>query len=291
MINAPEGGAQDLIIHVLGASRYEVANYDNVAIPTNIDVTDATRDDFEGFYARLFDHAVAAYPGAVVTEYAWAPVSCDPCPIAPLNDAELTLLGRTAASLRDTTLTRLHLRYDARAAGEDLVFRAAEPLWGGLEMRTRGRLPQHPSVGTTSSEAGDRFQARYVIRHRWEGEVRCSNPEYERWGGPPRGRQYRQATPLARRDVIGQRPLDEHVLADIEPVTLLSTAAPTPAIKEPDPTPPPTMISEEPQATPASSDGCAHCSSPTRRSGSLGLAIGLGLFVLAGSRRSRGRPD
>jgi hypothetical protein len=289
MINAPEGGAQDLIVHVLGGSRYEVANYDNVAIPTNLEVTDATRDDFEGFYAGLFDHTMAAYPGAVVTEYAWAPTTCDPCPIEALNEPELTLLGRSAAGLRDTTLTRLHLRYDAGAAGEDLVFRAAEPIRGGGEIRIRRKheaqyhLEQQARV---YPNAADAFQARYSIRHRWEGEVRCSHPVYEQWGPPPRGRKHRQATPLTRGDAVSQRPLDEHLLTEIEAVTLLSTAAPEPSVTEPDPTPPPTMMAREaPPITPATSEGCAHCSSNPGRSGPLGLASGLGLLLLLASRR------
>jgi hypothetical protein len=37
-------GTQDLVVTILARNqRYEVANYDNVAIPTNIDVSDATR--------------------------------------------------------------------------------------------------------------------------------------------------------------------------------------------------------------------------------------------------------
>ena len=44
--------------------RYEVANYDNVAIPTNIDVSDATRSEFGAFYATLFDQTLAKHPRA-----------------------------------------------------------------------------------------------------------------------------------------------------------------------------------------------------------------------------------
>jgi hypothetical protein len=285
MINAPDGGAQDLIVHVLGASRYEAANYDNVAIPTNIDVADQTRADFDGFYAGLFDHTMAQYPGAVVTEYAWSPLSCDPCPVQGLSEPELQLLGRTAASLRTTTLTRLHLRYDAGGTGEDLVLRTAEPLRGGAEVRINRRVDQRILVGPSGP---DMFQARYAIRHRWQGEVRCSDPDYERWGPPPRGRQYRQAIPLLQRDAVSQQALDAYLVANIEPVTLLSIAAPKPAaVVEPEAPLPTLPISVAPPITPASSDGCAHCSSDPWRSGPLGLVFGLGLCLLAGLQRSR----
>src|SRR5262249_43816781 len=71
-------GAQDLVIHVLGRSRYEVANYDNVPIPTNLDVNESVRESFGAFYAALFDRVLARHPHAVVTEYAWSAGSCDP---------------------------------------------------------------------------------------------------------------------------------------------------------------------------------------------------------------------
>ena len=49
-------GKQDLVTVILARNqRYEVANYDNVAIPTNLEVADATRRQFGSFYASLFD--------------------------------------------------------------------------------------------------------------------------------------------------------------------------------------------------------------------------------------------
>jgi hypothetical protein len=57
-------GTQDLVVTVLArGQRYEVANYDNVAIPTNIDVSDATRGQFGAFYTTLFDQTLAKHPG------------------------------------------------------------------------------------------------------------------------------------------------------------------------------------------------------------------------------------
>ena len=59
--------------HPRADQRYEVANYPNVTIPTNLDVdADGARTSSAAFYAALFDARVEKHPGAVVTEYAWA---------------------------------------------------------------------------------------------------------------------------------------------------------------------------------------------------------------------------
>jgi MYXO-CTERM domain-containing protein len=102
LINVPEpsadgqGGKQDLLIHILApGTRYQVANYPNVTIPTNLDLTDTAKQSFGEFYVSLFDHTLAQNPGAVVTEYAWGAGSCDPCPgpAAALTNQELLELG------------------------------------------------------------------------------------------------------------------------------------------------------------------------------------------------------
>lgn len=88
------GGEQDLIVHVLALDqRYEVANRPNATIPTNLEVADATREDFGGFYRALFDATRAANPGAVITEYAWQATNCDPCPGPVLSSTDLATLG------------------------------------------------------------------------------------------------------------------------------------------------------------------------------------------------------
>src|SRR6185436_5525277 len=127
------------------SQRYEVANYDNLVIPTNLDVVSAARTQFGTFYAALFDHTLAARPRAVVTEYAWDANSCDPCPAPPLEPDDLAALGGevfpSSASDKFNTsfvLTRLHARYDKDSLGEDLMFRAAPPIEGGREVRGQG---------------------------------------------------------------------------------------------------------------------------------------------------------
>src|SRR5262249_46008665 len=91
---ANSSGTQDLIVNILAPhQRYEVANYANVTIPTNINVKNDVREPFAGFYAALFDRTVEMNPGAVVTEYAWQATTCDPCPGPALNYGDFTLLG------------------------------------------------------------------------------------------------------------------------------------------------------------------------------------------------------
>lgn len=87
-------GKQDLIVNVLAkGQRYDVANYPNATIPTNLDVTESTRGRFGEVYAALFDKVVEKTPKAVVTEYSWDPGTCDPCPGPTLDGDDLATLG------------------------------------------------------------------------------------------------------------------------------------------------------------------------------------------------------
>ena len=198
------GGTQDLLVHVLADDqRYELANYENVTIPTNLEVSDETRARFGEMYAALFDATLAAHPGAVVTEYAWPAANCDPCPGNPLDAKDLLTLGgdvvvsepvrmRAPAGRRRRAqpgpfaryvLTRLHYRYDEESLGEDLVFREAAPIAGGRE-----HLADETGTGAIPAPQ-NAFQGRYIIRHPWEGAITCEAPQRGRWGGPPSGAQ------------------------------------------------------------------------------------------------------
>jgi hypothetical protein len=87
-------GHQDLLVHILAKKqRYEVANYKNVTIPTNILVKDHVRDRFSEFYATLLDRTLEENPNAVITEYSWDASTCDPCPVPALESGELYTLG------------------------------------------------------------------------------------------------------------------------------------------------------------------------------------------------------
>ena len=205
-------GKQDLIVYVLSKeSRYEVANYANAFIPTNLDVTDATRGSFGAFYAALFDATLDKAGGrAVVTEYSWMSNGCDPCPTPPLGDADIAALGGDAllgmapppgaadagtgvtgdpmggyyGSSTPMVLTRLHTRYSSATLTDDLVFKAAPAIVGGRELAVdpSGALEK----GAVPSSMNN-FQARYAIRHTWTGAITCEKPHRGVWGGPPNG--------------------------------------------------------------------------------------------------------
>ncbi|HJZ84886.1 MAG TPA: DUF2330 domain-containing protein [Polyangia bacterium] len=221
---------QDLLIYILApGSRYEVANYTNAFIPSNVEVSDVVRSNFGAFYAELFDETVRRHNNrAVVTEYAWespilhrAPVvnwqsyHCDPCP-APaqppptLSDwvslGDETILGALANAQPKQAvtaplppgvpetwiLTRLHTRYDKATLSDDLVFRVARPMTGG----TANADGTNADEGATPSKDGrNRFQGRYIIRHYWEGPVACDNPRYGIWTGPPANQAGYRTTP------------------------------------------------------------------------------------------------
>ncbi|HEY5924213.1 MAG TPA: DUF2330 domain-containing protein [Kofleriaceae bacterium] len=205
---ANSAGTQDLIVNILSPrQRYEVANYKNVTIPTNITVKNDVRDKFGAFYVALFDATVEKHPGAVVTEYAWDATTCDPCPGPALDHTDLQTLGGdvldgaaaspTAYQNRDFVLTRLHARY-GKSIKDDLQFKEAAAIAGGREhLVSGGKLEE----GAQSSPVNN-FQARYAIRHAWTGPITCNNPVRGRWGGkdgepaifgppPRRGGQYK----------------------------------------------------------------------------------------------------
>ncbi len=183
---ANSNGTQDLIVNILApGQRYEVANYGNVTIPTNLDVKEETKTQFGAFYAALFDRTVEQNPGAVITEYAWDASTCDPCPGPQLDGDDFYTLGADVlgGDYWGLVLTRLHARYGKSDMKADLMFRAAEPIVGGREFvvdEATRKLEERSRPDSTNN-----FQARYAIRHEWTGPVTCDKPVRGRWGGPP----------------------------------------------------------------------------------------------------------
>jgi hypothetical protein len=228
LINAKE--KQDLIVHILAKNqRYEVANYPNATIPTNIDLVPSAKSEFPFFYVSLFDRTLKANPKAVVTEYAWQASSCDPCPTSPLTPEDFQTLGAdvvpskgAVSDMYDASqgyvLTRLHARYDKTSLGEDLVFRAAKPIVGGREFLTNGTTLEQGA----KPDSLNNFQARYAIRYPWAGEVKCASPVYGRWGGPPPGKaadsgpKAAQGTAFVARDPSKVEKLAESSIAELQ---------------------------------------------------------------------------
>jgi hypothetical protein len=259
LLNA--GDAQDLIVYVLHPrSRFEVSNYANVFIPTNLDVANSARGSFGELYARLFDYTMEQAGGrAVVTEYAWGTNSCDPCPTPPLAQNELATLGADVLSggpgfdqsyhVYNMTVTRMHTRYNRATLTEDLIFREVGPVVGGREHLTdRGRRPEQGARPSGSQWMGNQFQARYAIRHPWTGRIACANPIRGRWGGPPNGAT---PPPVAARD-LAEVPRGRLRLASAirSPIPALSRggAGATPSIAPPPPPPAQPMV--PPRAVP-----------------------------------------
>ena len=304
-------GTQDLLVHILArGKRYEVANYPNVTIPTNLDVAEAARDAFPTFYTALFDRTVAKTPKAVVTEYAWDAGSCDPCPGPVLDPNDLMTLGgdvidRSAPPAPrffgggGFTLTRLHARYSKEALGEDLVFREAKAIVGGRENRdASGQL----ETGAKPAEyGGSNFQARYAVRHPWTGPITCKDPRRGIWGGPPDGAMPKPK-PAAK---IGLAPRGDADLAKFLKTSLAdvalpngatvetsASAAPTiaPASSTPDvPTPAdagPSVVDASASQPGDTKKGCAGCAATTREA-PRGLGALVAALALAAVRRRR----
>ncbi len=237
LINAK--AEQDLIVHVLARNqRYEVANYPNVTIPTNIDLVPSAKSEFGPFYASLFDKTLKKHPKAVVTEYAWDSSTCDPCPTPPLNAGELMLLGLDVVDgqgpLPELELKNREQVSPQEASMADHAIRNFQSQAMRYRMNSRGgarfvltRLHARYDKSSLGEDlvfkaaapiAGGRefltdgqkleqgsvsysvnnFQARYAIRYPWAGEIACANPVRGKWGGPPGGGRPR---PMAAEDL------------------------------------------------------------------------------------------
>ncbi len=234
-------GHQDLIVHILAKNtRYEVANYKNVTIPTNLIVKPDTRDKFANFYVSLFDRVLEENPGAVITEYAWSAASCDPCPGPTLDMKDLKTLGldiiddtATNSFGNPWTLTRLHARYTEKDLNEDLVFQKAEAIVGGrgtpqgLEVMKTGALDEQQAAPSSINN----FQGRYIMLNPWEGDIKCEKPQRGVWGGNPKSKDLAsenikgtaQDTAFATRDA---RVLEKNLITKLE---ILSKDKPAPA--------------------------------------------------------------
>jgi hypothetical protein len=229
-------GDQDLVVHILAkAQRYEVANYGNVTVPTNLDVAESAKEDFGARYVALFDDTLARHPKSVVTEYSWDASTCDPCPGPALSYTDFATLGSDALPTPQAAqpgrgrgwgggggfvITRLHARYNKESLGEDLVFRTAPAIVGGREERNaQGKLDIDAKPSSVNN-----FQARYAIRHPWTGAIACDKPVRGNWGGPPPGVTGSNTPKPAQKLAFAKR--DATLLASFDLPSELKTAAP-----------------------------------------------------------------
>ncbi|MCB1176451.1 MAG: DUF2330 domain-containing protein [Leptospiraceae bacterium] len=150
MINAK--GDQDLLVYVLTKNgRVETSNYRTVKLPSNLEVPEYVKGEFNDFYLGMFSNQVKKENGkAVFLEYFWDMSWCDPCAANPLSGKELNSLGvfwvdgnNNTGGAQNVLLTRLHLRYNGETFPEDLSF--------------------------TQTNDRNNFQGRYIINHPWKG--------------------------------------------------------------------------------------------------------------------------
>ncbi len=289
MINS--AGKQDLLAYILApGQRYETANYPNATIPTNLEVNSQVKDNFGGFYEALLTETLEKNPKAVVTEYAWAASSCDPCPPGvvggtTVNAQDLLALGAKDIGAPESNLgwvlTRLHARYEPDDIGEDLVFRKAPPILGGREIGgPNGDIERKVSVGQSNN-----FQGRYIIRNEWSGPVECENPVYGRWGGPPSGGDGLHTAPSANTRGGEVAPANLPLAKLVKEMPKFTSESIESPEAKPAEEPPKTPALEESEAPPAEEapkkkSGCA-----TGGPAPIEVSLMLVAMVLAGRRR------
>ena len=274
---ANSAGTQDLIVNILAPTRYEVANRDNVFIPTNLEVRDEVRQRFGEFYAALFDRTLEVNPRAVVTEYAWDAMTCDPCPGPTIDGNDLMTLGTDVVQQGGEpywgsfVLTRLHSRYGKDDVKDDLVFREATPVVGGREIYGPGDGTRQGALEERATPSDyNNFQGRYIIRHAWTGAIDCPDPVRGRWGGPPDGQEI--ATKSATGSAFAPRGAVElpMMVAQDMPEIAVTAGVPLPR-------------------SPAQVDGKAKgCGCATSGGGAAGGGALAGLVMLALVRRRKG---
>jgi hypothetical protein len=130
-------------------------------------------------------------------------------------------------------ITRLHTRLPK----DDLQLRPAPPIVGGREQRIDGTLEAGSRQGKKNA-----FQARYVIRHPWNGPVSCSSPRRNVYAGPP------LKVPAPAQPPIVAQKLAFVPRGNMDPASVfLAPAAP----------PPPRDASAEPAPAPKAKSGCS----------------------------------
>ncbi len=188
MLNS--SGTQDLLVHILADNqRYEVANYPNVTIPTNLDLEDEVRDRFGEVYAAVFDETLRRNPGSVVTEYSWQASSCDPCPggTGGLSQTDLVTLGSGVGAAAAAAPPAASTNWVSR------VRPAAPRVQGGLSQEVVRRVTrrhmnelrfchQQAYQGQPTTAAGVSLEVSYIVDP--QGRVQAAVPD-ERGPAPP----------------------------------------------------------------------------------------------------------
>ena len=193
-------------------ARYEVANYKNTFIPTNLDVADDVRNSFAAFYAALFDATVEKMGRkVVVTEYAWQTTGVRSVPDAAAVADDLATLGPDVIEgIGVAGRPPVRQAGAARRRAEPQPFSAARRLGADAAARALRQGDAVGGSGVPRGEAGD-GRARQLERHQRRrgraasptpaasttsrgatssattgtGRSRARTRRYDNWGGPP----------------------------------------------------------------------------------------------------------
>jgi hypothetical protein len=134
-----------------------------VPVVLKFEIPEFVKRKFGNFYQAIFETSYEERNKEVAfLEYAWDMGSCDPCAAEPLTPEELKQAGvfwldrlsNNGLSTDNVFMTRLHIRYTRDKFPEDLFFQP--------------------------TNARQSFQARYIIRHPYTGEIGADlKAEYE----------------------------------------------------------------------------------------------------------------
>jgi hypothetical protein len=189
MVNAQQ--AQDLIVYILSPKgRAEVANYRTVRVPSDVNVPEYVKGEFNDFYKSMFTTSYDRENRNVAfLEYAWNMGNCDPCSADPLSPDELKQAGvfwleqpigdnkirpngfwggrRPMPTSSNVFITRMHVRYTRDKFPEDLMFQDTNN-----QENFQGRyVMQHPFLAETSCDAGKKYRASLPKRFDQEAQT------------------------------------------------------------------------------------------------------------------------
>lgn len=125
-LNSP--GEQDMVIYTIvdqADGEVGISNYPSFEVPDSCVWGDPSTDDFATFYDALYRDAWTEVDDAAwAVEFSGGPYDCNPCTGVYPDGDQLADLGFTG-NFDDHYMTRLHMRYTAAQAYQDLVFYAS----------------------------------------------------------------------------------------------------------------------------------------------------------------------
>ncbi|MFT4626069.1 MAG: hypothetical protein ACI8PZ_004740 [Myxococcota bacterium] len=124
-------GEQHLTVYVIGDGQARITNYEEKGHDGGECMP--REDDFPIFYEEWVNEQLDGGDEATwITEYAWAPVHCDPCTDYPLTQDEVEAFGYTDDA-EGAFFTRMHMRFRPAQAKDDLQIQ----LLGGDNQQVR----------------------------------------------------------------------------------------------------------------------------------------------------------